>query len=173
MAFDTPRALSAFQKQGSPGMIGLWNLTVAVRVQEGAQRLPNQTGAGVKLRRQLEDGSSEWTCCDRSFDLYSMSPWAHCLDVEQVRHRPSHGLFSKQKERNDDGGSSTLSSSSGRALMRFQTSGLRFPDGSPVFQLKHEPAAKIPTWPRSDDVRINLVELRTRACSEVADIANN
>ena len=27
MAFDTPKALSSFQKQGILGMIGLWNLT--------------------------------------------------------------------------------------------------------------------------------------------------
>jgi len=154
MPFETPKALSSFQKQGILGMIGVWNQQSQHAYRKVHSDYQIDAGAGVKLRRQLNDGSFEWTCCDEIVDLYSMSPWGRiALDVEQLRIAQAMDFLSKQKAATILGvlvDAVFFKWNSGDAIPDI---GLRFPDGSPVFQLKYEPAAKLPTWPRSDFVR--------------------
>jgi hypothetical protein len=129
------RELRAFQKQGILSMIGLWNISEqhAYRAVHSDYQID---AAGAKLRRQLDDGSFVWTCCDTIVDLYSMAPWGRiALDIEQLRVAQAldflKGLPAKVLGVLVDG--VMFSWNSFEAVPDI---GLRFPDGSPIFQLK-------------------------------------
>jgi hypothetical protein len=134
-------------------MIGLWN-----QCEQHAYKTVHSDyqvdAAGAKLRRQLDDGSFVWTCCDTIVDLYSMALWGRiALDIEQLRVALALDFLrgfpaAKVLGVLVDGVMFTWSS-----FEAVPDIGLRFPDGSPVFQLKREPACKIPTWPMSDPER--------------------
>ena len=79
--------------------IGIWNQQSHYAYRKVHSDYQIDAGAGVKLRRQLDDGSFEWTCCDEIVDLYSMSPWGRiALDVEQLRIAQALDFLSKQKD---------------------------------------------------------------------------
>jgi hypothetical protein len=103
MNFAGEKELKAFQKQGVLSMIRLWN-----QCEQHAYKTVHSDyqvdAAGAKLRRQLDDGSFVWTCCDTIVDLYSMAPWGRiALDVEQLRVAQALDFFEGVPSRQSPG----------------------------------------------------------------------
>ena len=153
--FGSEREMERFIKQGLLSMIGLWNCQTqhAFRVVRSTHQI--DAGPGVRSRKQLEDGTFEWTACDDIVDCFSMAPWGRIsLDIEQLRIAQAMGTLRNLPD------AQILGAHVDGVMFIWKGFGPlpsldmhKFPDGTPMFHLKREPVCKVPQWEQPDPVR--------------------
>ena len=149
-------------------MIGLWNCTSQQAYNQFRGFYEIDAGPGVKLRRRVEDGSFIFTSSTELVGLYSMGPWGRiALDVEQLRIAQALAAIAEYSEHlqmvgvHVDGVFLLSYSWVATEIYDKILDSLRFPDGSPMFHMKNEPACKVPTWQQTDVERSQTLEFRT------------
>ena len=151
-------------KQAILSLIGLWNASEQYAWKKTRSTYQSDAGKNVKLRRDLGDGAFEFTSSVELASLFSMAPIGRiALDVEQMRISQALVEIRRHKELTEVGahvdGVYCLATTDNLAdLKQTMESRYLFTDGSRVFQIKDEPAFKVPTYeqnvePRSQDWR--------------------
>jgi len=102
----------------------------------------------------MEDGSFIFTSYTELTGLYSMAPWGRiALDVEQLRIAQAtasvreHPLYLQIVGVHVDGVFLLTHGHEAPGICDQIVDEHRFPDGTPMFHMKIEPASKVPTWP--------------------------
>jgi hypothetical protein len=108
----------------------------------------------------MEDGSFIFTCSTELVGLFSMAPWGRiALDVEQMRVAQAtksiqeYPVDLKIVGAHVDGVFLLMHSLEATKISDDLVQEHKFEDGSPMFQIKNEPAHKDPTWPQGDAER--------------------
>ena len=167
LAFESEPFMRAFQKRGILSMIGIWNATSQHAWKQTRSNYQVDAGHGLARRRQLDDGTFLWTTSTELIDLYSMAPWGRiALDVEQLRIAQAMRTLSQYTDEIRVAGAHvdgvfflTQSFEASRLYLEIEQEN-KFPDGSPMFHLKSEPACKVPTWKQPEPERNQAKEFR-------------
>ena len=149
----------AVAKQAILSMIGLWNATEQHAWSKTRSTYQTDAGENVKLRRDIGDGSYEFTSSVELVSLYVMSPLGRiALDVEQMRI--SQALIELERHHTVTvvgahvDGVFALATGWDDDLRHKLESAYRFRDGSPVFHIKtKEPISKVPSYKQNEEPR--------------------
>ena len=155
--FPSAGACSSYIEGAILSMIGLWSCTSQHAYKQFRGFYEIHAGPGVKQRRRVEDGSFIFTSSTELIGLYSMAPWGRiALDVEQLRIAQATSTIKKYADHltiagvHVDGVFILSHSFNAGEIYDKIVDEHRFPDGSPMFHLKNEPACKVPTWKQTD-----------------------
>ena len=147
-------------------MIGLYNASKQFSFKQSQGFYEIDAGAGVKVRRRMEDGSFLFTSSTELVGLFSMAPWGRiALDVEQMRIAQATAFVNQFPAQlsivgaHVDGVFVFSHDMDQHLILNQIEDNFRFPDGSPIFKIKKEPICKVPTWPQGDSLRTQEISL--------------
>jgi hypothetical protein len=147
-------------KQAILSLIGLWNATEQFAWKRVRSTYQTDAGKNVKLRRDLGDGSYEFTCSTEIVSLYSMAPFGRiALDYEQMCISKALLELARHDEitmvgAHVDGVYFLAPSWSVNDILQQLESRYLFPDNSPMFHIKIEPVSKVPTYEQNVEPRV-------------------